>query len=502
MSLHSLRFATVVSSFALLLVSTASGQNVLRTHDGAFNSDQSSADFAYALDFIGDVDADGVGDYVIGAPSAQPGGEVYVYSGRTGALLRTLQAEGAGHAFGADVARAGDFDGDGVADLLVVAPTAPQAAYLSNDGVIYLYSGATGALLQRIQGVNREGIDHACAIGDVDGDGLPDLLATTFVFGVAHGYSSRSGTELWSLEEHGLESFQGPIAPLDDVDGDGVDDVCAVAFTVFGPLGVGVYSGVDGKQIRFHDLTAVPQSLASIPDVDGDGMREILVGSPGETNATGAVYVYSGTSGALLLTLNGPASNGHFGLQVADAGDVNGDGVREIAVTSQPNSTRTHALVQLFRVDTGTLVASIPSDFYFGDDLAGGSDLDGDGRSELLVGDRFDSDGSTWHGRAWIYRGDDLYLFANQAWFASGDSLVLDSRQGIPGQLASMWLLDVNSIPIALRLAMGTYDGAGSFAISGTVPPGLAGIDLGLIAFGLDPAGHLHRSARTDVEFR
>jgi len=493
---------TAAASFAAMAAS-ASGQELLRAHDGFFNSDGSDARFAAALDFVGDVDGDGVGDYVVGAPRTTSGGEAYVYSGKSGAFLYPLVSDGAGFEFGSDLGPMGDLDGDGRADFFVLAPLAPQAQYLSSDGRIYLISGATGTVLRKIDGANRELLHRAVGIGDVDGDHVPDVAAVSLVFGDAHAYSGATGALLWSLEKSGLTTFLGALAALGDVDGDDVPDLAAAAFQFFGTPYVGVYSGADSTEIRRHPLAkAGALDLASVPDVDGDGVRELVAGSENEASNAGVVHVWSGANGNELYSLTGALPGDYFGDRVRDAGDVNGDGVHEIAAVSFPSGSRTNVLVQLFRSDTGALVAGHPSELYVGNDLAGACDLDGDGKSELLLADEYDTDHSTWKGRAFVYRGDDLWLFANQAWFASGDALALDERPGWPGQPTSIWLLDVNHAPFVLRLAGGSYDGAGSFTLSATVPPGLAGIDLGLLAFGIDFGGKLRRSAVMHLEFR
>jgi hypothetical protein len=324
---------------------------------------------------------------------------------------------------------------------------------------------------------------------------VPDVAAVTLLYGILHVYSGASGTLLWSLDNSTHERFSGLLAGLGDVNGDGVPDLCASADRFLAHPIVGIYSGVDGTEIRRIDLLEEASDIATLPDVDGDGVRELAIGAQNRSSSTGA-------SGTLLYTLKGAAPGGYFGYRVADAGDMNGDGVHEIAVVSFPVAVKTNSLVQFFRSDTGTPILGLPSELYLGDALAGGCDLDGDGRSELLITDKYDTDHSTWHGRAIVYRGDDLYLFANQAWFASGDPLVLDSRPGLAGQIASIWLLGVDGSPFPLRVAGGTYDGSGSFSLSATVPPGVAGIDLDLIAFGIDGSGHLRRSVVTNVEFR
>lgn len=76
-----------------------------------------------AIANIGDFDADGVADIAAGSPSPSDLGHVYVYSGRTGELLRTYVAEQAGDHFGAAVAGGADVNHDGLPDLAVGAPT-------------------------------------------------------------------------------------------------------------------------------------------------------------------------------------------------------------------------------------------------------------------------------------------------------------------------------------------------------------------------------------------
>ena len=141
----------------------------------------------------GDVNGDGAADvfasdFMDGAKGAGAG-SVYVQSGRDGSRLLTLSGEGPGENFGSSISVAGDVDGDGHADLIVGAWQ--YAAGATSGGRAYLYSGKTGTLLKtytcRTPG-DTFGFD-ATAIGDIDGDGTVDLLITSAWSGV-NGFNS------------------------------------------------------------------------------------------------------------------------------------------------------------------------------------------------------------------------------------------------------------------------------------------------------------------------
>jgi hypothetical protein len=132
---------------------------------------------------VGDEKRDGTADvFAADCPNSALGpstGGVYVWSGRDGTPLLTLRGETAGKGVGVGPAVAGEFSGGGYADLAVGAWQFAGAA--PSGGKIYVISGRDGSTLRSITGrVPGEtlGFDST-GIGDVNGDGVPDLLVTS-----------------------------------------------------------------------------------------------------------------------------------------------------------------------------------------------------------------------------------------------------------------------------------------------------------------------------------
>src|SRR5207244_2655019 len=131
--------------------------------------------FGCSIAMCGDLDADGCSEFAIGAASMQPGGEegrVFIYSGRTGALVRTLGPSAFG-SIGWGLANVGDHDGDGLDDIAVSLENPDLGT-----GCVEIRSSRDGSCLRRFLGRRDEASfgDRIVAIGDVDLDGTGDLL--------------------------------------------------------------------------------------------------------------------------------------------------------------------------------------------------------------------------------------------------------------------------------------------------------------------------------------
>jgi hypothetical protein len=306
----------------------------------------------YAIADSGDVNGDGVADVVSGAPGqATDVGHAYVYSGATGKTIARLPGHHHGDMFGAAVSGAGDVDGDGVPDLLVGAPGSGTAV-----GRAYVISGRTFRVI-RVLSAHRPGDefgDGTARTPDLNGDGVPDLIVGASGMNPGHGaayvYSGRTGKRLFCIHgERGNAAFgQFFVAGVGDVNGDGVPDVYVgdYASNNAGAAGgfAAVYSGVDGA--RLHAWRgAAGEGMGpgrSAGDVDGDGVPDIIVGNYTSSDgapAAGKVQIFSGATGKRLRTITSTTPNENLGFDAVGIGDTNGNGTRDFLVSAANRDT-------------------------------------------------------------------------------------------------------------------------------------------------------------------
>jgi len=304
--------------------------------------------FGESLAAIGDLDGDGRTDVVAGVGDGN-NGPARVLSGADGHVLLSIPAPGPNEQFAKSVSAAGDLDGDGVPDVLVGAPYAKPGGV--NTGAARVYSGATGALLLEVSGAAGDEVGHSVAsTGDVNGDGVPDLVV----------------------------GAKGA-------------DVGAVNTGV-----IRVHSGADG--VLLHELVGAtlassfwPRVLGAAGDLDGDGVGDVLGGDwavdMGGHNA-GVVRAYSGATGALLFELLGNEYDG-LGYSVCAAGDWDGDGRDDAAISSEVGyvlvvSGATHEVLE--QIVLGGIVDAVAPNQAAVAICAGGVDVDGDGHRDFAVG--------------------------------------------------------------------------------------------------------------------
>jgi len=279
---------TKTDSGRIQLLSGVDG-SVLHDFSGVNAFDK--AGFAVAL--VGDLDGDGVADVAGGAPfhdaAASNAGQVLVLSGATGSVLLDIKGDDAGDRFGSALAGASDIDGDGTPDLIVGAPgvNAPGGW---DGGRVTVHSGLSGSILHVFEHLEEAEVFGSAVAGggDFDGDGVPDVVgAAPDGYGDVFVHSGIDGSLLHTFTGPLNNDLLGSsVAVASDLDGDGAADLVLGAVQVsYGQKGyVVIRSGRTGEQLYIQPgdevLGQFGAAVAWLGDVDGDDRPEIAVGVP------------------------------------------------------------------------------------------------------------------------------------------------------------------------------------------------------------------------------
>jgi hypothetical protein len=376
--------------------------------------------FGAAVAGAGDVDGDGFGDFAIGAERATglapDSGVVRIYSGQNASLIRELKGELTGDRFGHAIESLGDLDGDGRPELLVGAPL--HDAFLGVDrGAAYIFDGATGVPVTKLYG---NGADNqfgwsVTAVPDVNFDGVTD-----FAVGAPRetvGGNTLTGTvRIYSGATRALYRLHNGVAQGDrfgfsidgsaDINGDGRGDLIVGAPQADG---AGIFDSgrayrISGAPTSGAVLTTysggttagwLGHTVAAVPDTNGDGVWDVALGEPfvsiGGVGGSGRIRVFSGTNGAVLLTLTG-ALNDSYGWVMSAMKDFDGDGRGDLLVGSPfaEYSNWTNAgLAHVYSGATGAILTTMTGyedGETFGDSIADAGDINNDGFNDVIAG--------------------------------------------------------------------------------------------------------------------
>jgi hypothetical protein len=516
-----------ISSIELSAIAGGTGGFVI---NGQGADDRSGRSVASA----GDVNGDGLADLIVGARYSDPAagtdaGRSYVVFGKTSTAAIELSAIAAGTSgfvingqgtsdnSGASVSSAGDVNGDGLADLIVGALGSDPAAG-ADAGRSYVIFGktdtnaidlatiaaGTGGFVINGQSLNDLNGSSVASAGDVNGDGLADLILGAHYSDPAAGaYAGRSyvvfgktdtsaielsaiaaGTGGFVINGQGASDYSGrSVASAGDVNGDGLADLIVGAresdlaagsnagrsYVIFGKTSFAAIDlstiavGTGGFVINGQGAgDQSGSSVASAGDVNGDGLADLIVGArnsdPDGRNNAGRTYVVFGkiSSAAINLSaiaggtggfvINGQGATDQSGSSVASAGDVNGDGLADLIVgapNSDPaagaNAGRSYvvfgktssAAIDLSTIAAGTggfVINGQSASDLSGSSVASAGDVNGDGLADLIVGAlSSDPDGRNNAGRTYVVFGSTTgafsQTFVDQLGTAGNDTL-------------------------------------------------------------------------------
>src|SRR5215475_2924466 len=369
----------------------------------------------FAVSSAGDFNGDGFGDLMVSTPSygADERGATYIIFGKAGGFTDVtlgtttssawIRVDGAaaGDHSGYSVAALGDINGDGFDDVLIGSPDADVNGVSS--GISYVvYGNASGTNIDfagfdasdgfRIIGPSEGDLagHSVSAVGDVNGDGLVDLLigANNATPGnlnqagssyLVFGSNSGADVDLANLTPSQGIRFDGEaasqsgfsVAAAGDINGDGLADLivgapdaspdgreqAGSAVVIFGKTSgwsnIDLANPAPGDGFRIDGAAAGDQagySVSSAGDFNGDGFDDLIIGAPhadpnGQTDAGSAYVIFGKASGFGDIDLANLAAGDGFridgswqtlgrqlGFSVASAGDVDGDGYDDLIV--------------------------------------------------------------------------------------------------------------------------------------------------------------------------
>jgi hypothetical protein len=355
-----------------------------------------------ALAGIGDIDDDGYDDVLIGASGfdvSTDDGQAYLLHGPISNgydMLAYADAKFTGTAnrddFGEDVAAVGDVDGDGLPDLAVVASGSDLGGAAS--GAVYIWTAAgapTGSLAAAdadviIVGGYTDYLYRISDAGDVNGDGIADMWMGASAY---DGGGSQRGAAML---------VYGPLTMGDSL-------------TTSTDADVVIEGEVDNDNLA---------QVAAAGDVDGDGTQDVMVAAPyydGPYSNSGVVYFYYG--GTITSGSAADADATFYGedtdvLSVGGrAGDLDDDGYDDFLLTTYYYGSNTGAAyVMLGAPAAGAQSAGVASTRILGSyvesnsyDTVGVGDLDADGYDDLVTGTPFNDRGGSNGGCAMIFYG-------------------------------------------------------------------------------------------------
>jgi Na+-transporting NADH:ubiquinone oxidoreductase subunit NqrB len=455
------------------------------------SGDENGAFYGWCVASAGDINGDGYADIVVGAYQHDAGGaaganrgRAYMYVSGPGGPASIPGWTRSGDEdlafFGHSLATAGDVNGDGYADVIVGADGHNADAGAGADrGRAYLFLGSGGTLSQNpiwtVSGdENSDVFAHSVATaGDINGDGFSDVVVGAYGHDAGAGSGANLGRAYAYLGAGGpppaspaairsgdedIAQYGRSLASAGDVNGDGYSD------WIIGAYGHDAGGAVNTNAGRAYVYLGAPGGLSATPawtgsgdenyagyggavssagDVNGDGYADVLVAAiyhdagEGFSADRGRVYLYLGSAAGLSTSpawvASGDENRAYFGIAVATAGDVNGDGYSDVIIGAfghdagaGVDAERGRAYLYLgspvgLSPDPAWTASGSQNQARFGNSVGTAGDTNGDGYSDVIVGAYTDPTDGFGRGRAFVYLGSAAGLSASPVWTAAGD---------------------------------------------------------------------------------
>lgn len=377
-------------------------QKISQSSGGLGNILNSGDGFGISVAGIGDLNRDGISDMVAGSYGDNYGvnsnsGAVYILFLNSNGTVKSYQKIaqnlgglgnilGGADVFGTSVASIGDINGDGIADIAVGAPGLGS----TQTGSVYILFLNTNGTVKSVQKISQNigGLGNilslgdyfgeaVSSIGDLNNDGITDIAVGVpgdGTNGAIHLLFLNSNGTVKSSQKfvapEGLFSFffGAAVAAVGDLNGDNINDIAVGSYgdsnkygamyilflnsngTIKSYQKISQGSGGLGNILAKNDQFGT-WSITSSGDMDNDGVPDIVVGAPGDSDGdagSGSVYLLMMAQGGTVKSykkisqLSGELGNilnsgDQFGWSVSSIGDINRDGVVDIAVGSDLN---------------------------------------------------------------------------------------------------------------------------------------------------------------------
>ncbi|WP_282081980.1 gliding motility-associated C-terminal domain-containing protein [Aquimarina algiphila] len=360
---------------------------------------------------------------------------------------------------GESVSKAGDINGDGISDIIIGAPGVDNGSLEEVGEVYVIFgansittssidinalNGSNGFIVRGVNSSERIGVVVSSA-GDINDDGIDDILIGSngkaiVIFGSTSRFSSTylttdiNGVNGVILEDTASNTgFGQTLSNVGDINNDGVDDIIigasnssgsgisqignAYVFygsSAIGSMNVSILNGSNGFKIEgfLQNRSGGGLKVSNAGDINDDGLSDVIIGYPSyeEGTAAGAgrvalvfgsitgflpVLSLSSLDGSNGFIMTGNVRNTRFGSVVADAKDFNGDGIDDVAITTNNQAYVVYGKRAPFDPSIRISDVLIGDKFVFEAgwyqspyriaDIDGVSDVNNDGVTDLLI---------------------------------------------------------------------------------------------------------------------